>query len=259
MNLFNRRYFLNLWKPSIIILMSIFGFLTFSQGAEYTAGEILERLDNTMTAETLTAEYRMIIHGKRNTRTLVSMVYQAGSDSSYVEYTSPPREKGTKMLKVGDKLWIYSPLTDRVLQIAGHLMRQSVMGSDYSYEDMTEQTKLTDIYAVEIIGHEILNGSSCVILELNGKEPGLAYAKRKIWVDIDHWLAIKEERFAKSNKLLKISEILEIQQVGRQWYPKHITLKDANMAGEGTEIWLDKVVLNAPIPRHLFTKAALRR
>jgi hypothetical protein len=36
------------------------------------------------------------------------------------------------MLKLGDQLWTFSPSTDRTIQIAGHMLRQSVMGSDMS-------------------------------------------------------------------------------------------------------------------------------
>ena len=49
---------------------------------------------------------------------------------SYTEFLSPPREAGTKMLKLQDELWTYTPATDRVIRISGHMLRQSVMGSD---------------------------------------------------------------------------------------------------------------------------------
>jgi hypothetical protein len=62
----------------------------------------------------------------------VQVVYR-GQERAFREYTFP-RGKGTKMLKLGDQLWTFDPRTDRTIQISGHLLRQSVMGSDLSYE-----------------------------------------------------------------------------------------------------------------------------
>ena len=77
-------------------------------------------------------------------RTIESKNWVIGIDLAFTEYLSPPREKGTKMLKLGDKLWTYSPQTDRVIQISGHMLRQSVMGSDMSYNDMMEDRPLIE-------------------------------------------------------------------------------------------------------------------
>jgi hypothetical protein len=48
------------------------------------------------------------------------------------------------MLRLENQLWIYSPSTDRNIQNSGHMLRQSVMGSDLSYEDMLKQGEGTE-------------------------------------------------------------------------------------------------------------------
>jgi len=60
------------------------------------------------------------------------------------------------MLKLEDQLWIFSPSTDRIIQISGHMLRQSVMGSDLSYEDMMEDPHLLNHYSGKIDGEENL-------------------------------------------------------------------------------------------------------
>src|SRR5690554_1455605 len=124
-------------------------------------------------------------------------------ERSFTEYLSPPREEGTKMLKLEEQLWIYSPSTDRTIQISGHMLRQSVMGSDHSYEDMMDDRKLTETYNAVVIDSEVLDDRKTWILELTAKEESLAYASRKIWVDTERYVPLKEELYAKSGKLLK--------------------------------------------------------
>src|SRR6056297_3207002 len=145
-----------------IFLSSIFLISPQAPGAN----EILNRVDENMSSENRVVESTMIIHGRRNSRTITSVTYSVGDEKSFTEYLSPAREKGTKMLKLEDKLWIYSPSTDRTIQISGHMLRQSVMGSDLSYEDMMDDATLRDKYDTEIVGSETINGRNCWVLSL---------------------------------------------------------------------------------------------
>src|SRR4030042_6515696 len=130
-------------KKLIIIIITSSGLLTSS--AAQDADEILKRVEKNMSSDNRIFESSMIIHGSRTSRTITSRSYSVGEKQSFTEYLSPAREQGTKMLKLENQLWIYSPSTDRPIQISGHLLRQSVMGSDLSYEDMMEDRKLKDV------------------------------------------------------------------------------------------------------------------
>jgi len=114
------------------------------------AATILEKIDENMSSDTHITEAEMVIYGKRKNRTVASRSHSRGTYDSFTEYLAPDREKGTKMLKLKDRLWIFSPSTDRTIQLSGHMLRQSVMGSDLLYEDMMEDRELTDIYDAEV-------------------------------------------------------------------------------------------------------------
>jgi outer membrane lipoprotein-sorting protein len=201
----------------------------------------------------------MVIHGRRASRTVESRSWIQGDEKSFTEYLAPPREAGTKMLKLEDQLWTYSPSTDRTIRISGHLLRQSVMGSDLSYEDLMEDRKLRDLYAARVSGEEECDGRVCWVLELTSKEEDVAYHSRKIWVDKERFVALKDDRFAKSGKLLKRTEVKDVQRMEGRWIPKKIVFKDMLKTGEGTEFVLEEVQLNAAIPDHVFSKASLRK
>jgi len=221
--------------------------------------EVMKRIDKNMVSKNQVVESTMIVHGRRSSRTITSRGYMVSDEKSFSEYLSPPREKGTKMLKLDDQLWIYSPGTNRVIQIAGHMLRQSVMGSDLSYEDFTEAAELEEAYDCTVVAVEMVGDRPTYVVELVGKLDDLAYAKRKVWVDNQRWIALKEERYARSGKLLKTTEITEVFQVQGRWYPKHMIFKDVLKKGKGTEFIIDSIKFDQDIPEHLFTKAALRK
>ena len=87
----------------------------------------------------------------------------------------------------------------------------------------------------------------------------MTYFSRKLWVDRERFLPMREERYAKSGRLLKTTEFLEVMKVEERWYPKRILFKDVLSRGEGTEYILGSLTLHAAIPGNLFTKASLRK
>ncbi|MCK4701681.1 MAG: outer membrane lipoprotein-sorting protein, partial [Bacteroidales bacterium] len=166
---------------------------------------------------------------------------------------------GTKMLKLEDKLWIYSPGSDRTIQISGHMLKQSLMGSDLSYEDMMDNVELLEDYDAGVIGSEIVDERDCWIVELQAKTAEVNYQIRKVWVDKVRYIPLKEELYAKSGKLLKKTELSDITKMGNRWYPKKIIFKDMLKKGAGTEFIIDEIEFDKEIPEYLFTKAALRK
>lgn len=224
-----------------------------------SAEEIINRVDRNMSSKTRIFESSMTIHGQRNSRTITSRSYTVGDKKSFTEYLTPPREAGTKMLKLENQLWIYSPSADRIIQISGHMLRQSVMGSDLSYEDMMEDRKLTDVYDAKLSGTEQLDGRQTWILDLTAKVEDVAYAKRRIWIDTERFVPLKEELYAKSGQLLKRSVMSEITRIDGRWFPRKIVYKDMLKQGGGTEFEITKIEFDTEIPEYQFTKAALKQ
>ena len=245
---------------SRIVLLFIFGssFTLQGQSVNMTADEILKKVDANMIADTQIVSSEMIVYGKRKSRTIKSKGYSRGSDKHFTEYLSPEREKGTKMLKLEDRLWIYSPATDRIIQLSGHLLRQSVMGSDLSYEDMMEERKLTDIYTPSVLGIEELDNRQTYKMELLAKVEDVSYYKRILWIDTARFVPLKEELYAKSGKLLKKTSLSEVKQIQGRWYPTKINYKDMLKDGQGTDFIVNEIIFNPVIADRLFLKSTLK-
>src|SRR5690554_5594039 len=232
---------------SILVTVSLAGF------GQPDAEEILERVDRNMSSDNRVFESSMTIHGRRSSRTITSKTWSVGDKKAFTEYLSPAREQGTKMLKLEDQLWIYSPDTDRTIQISGHMLRQSVMGSDLSYEDMLDDRKLTETYDAVVTGTEDLDGRETWVLELSAIVDDVAYASRKLWVDAERYVPLREDMFARSGQLLKQSVMSNVVQVEGRWFPKTILYKDMLKQGDGTEFSIVDIQFNQEIPEHLFS------
>ncbi len=233
---------------------------SLSLQAQIVSGDdILEKVDRAMNSKTRIVMSTMVIHGRRDSRTVQAQSWQRGTSDAYTEYLAPAREKGTKMLKLNDMLWTYSPSTDRTIMISQHMLRQSVMGSDLSYEDMMEDPHLPNLYSAVTSPDDTVNGRACWVLDLSAKKEDIAYYSRKVWVDKVRYIILREHLFAKSAKLLKTVDITEVMNVQNRWAVKSAVYKDVLKEGKGTEFNVLSIKFDDVLPDHIFTKASLRR
>ena len=243
----------------ILIFILSFAFIQ-GQSDDMSVQDIIKSIDENLNAKSRVLTSKMIVHGRRSSRTIESKNWVVGIDLAFTEYLSPPREKGTKMLKLGDKLWTYSPQTDRVIQISGHMLRQSVMGSDISYNDMMETRPLEELYEATLEGSIDIDGRDHWIMFLETKVTGLSYPKRRAWIDKEYLLPMKEELYAKSGKLLKTSTMNGVRKVQGRWFPSQFIYKDElKRNSKGTEWIIDEIAFDIDIPDSRFSKALLRK
>ncbi len=221
------------------------------------ADSILQKVGYNLLSKSQVKESQMIIYGRQQCRTLTSRAYSQGHDKSFTEYLTPESEKGIKMLQLEGHLWIYSPATDSILELSGKLLLQPVMDSDLSYQDLMENPMLNEIYNARVISQEIINGRKTWVLEMNAKEEGVTYPKRKAWVDQERYVPLREELFAQSGQLLKCVTRSSIQQIEGRWYPAKVTYRDMLKEGEGTDFIVTAINFDVDIPQCLFSKEAL--
>ena len=241
------------------LITLLFALLSITQTNAQDATTILNKVDDNINSNTSITKSDMIIYGRRNKRVVTSVGYSEGKNKSFSEYLAPAREKGTKMLKLEDNLWIYSPSTDRTIQLSGHMLKQSLMGSDLSYEDMMENRKLTEMYDAKVIGEEMIDERKTWVLQLNAKVDDASYDSRKVWVDTERYVPLREELFAKSGQLLKRTELKDVKKIDGRWYPTKMNYKDMLKDGKGTDFIVLEIEFDVEIPAYIFSKGALKR
>ena len=74
-----------------------------------SAETLLQKIDENQAAGAKITVWEMTIRGRRGSRTMKAKSWVQGVDRAFTEYLDPPRDAGTKMLKLGDQLWTYAP------------------------------------------------------------------------------------------------------------------------------------------------------
>ena len=232
----------------------------FGEPNKLTAYKIVSTMDKNLNSKNRVLTSEMIIHGRRKSRTIKSKSWSIGTEKSFTENLSPAREAGTKMLKLEEKLWTYSPQTDRIIQISGHMLRQSVNGSDMSYKDMMETRSISEIYNLTLEESTFIDNRDHWVIYMEAKVKGLSYPKRRAWIDKEYFLPIKEELYAKSGKLLKTTSMSNIKKIQGRWFPFHYKFKDElKRNSRGTEWIINEIEFDNEISESRFSKALLRK
>ena len=243
--------------------MLVFVFILSISLTGYTLDDpvaILKELDAQRFLPGSTFKMKMIItYKKGETRERVFEGFEKGSDFFFIKFLSPARDKGTRYLKREGVMWLYLPKVDKVIKIKGHMLRQGMMGSDFSYEDAAENTSLLEDYTPSLIGEEQLALEDAYILELVARRPDVTYYRRKLWVGKKTLMPLKSELYAKSGKLLKIGTVDDIRRLEDRYYPYKMTMKNVLKRDSLTVMEVLEIKIGADIDPQVFELRHLKR
>jgi negative regulator of sigma E activity len=240
-----------------IIMSILFLSLMAINAEEMTAEEIINKRDNNEYFDTAQMEAEMIIvSGSRKiTKTMVALT---DKKNSLAEFTNS-QDRGTKFLKREDDLWMFFPDAEEIIKISGHMLNQGMMGSDFSYQDVMESDKLTDLYDFKIIKEEELDGRPCYVLEGIAREGvKVSYYRRVSWIDKERFIGLKEELYAQSGRLLKESKVNKIEEIEGRWVSIDSVMENKLRKDTYTEFIITQINFNPEIPEETFSLQNLR-
>jgi len=240
---------------SIFLISFIFSPVAFG---DLSGEEIMERVDKNRVYEKIEYDGKMIIKKGDKVRTKLMHVYAEGEEKALIEFTNP-EDTGTKYLKLSGEMWIYFPDAEEIIKISGHMLRESMMGSDFSYEDVMENEELRKKYSVTVVGSEAVNERDCYVLELVAKGKKVTYAKRKLWVDKERFAVLKIQLFALSGKLLKEVMVQDVEKYGDRYFATKLTMMNKLIKDSSTTFEMEEIDFDADIPDNTFTKRSLER
>ncbi|BDU51611.1 outer membrane lipoprotein-sorting protein [Haliovirga abyssi] len=240
-------------KKTVIVLLTIF---IFNLGIAQNAKDILQKVKNNTEYSTSQMDATMII--KKGNKKLSEMKFKSylkkgDKDRQLMRFTYPSRLKGTAILSSGDNIWYYNKRTNRVRLLSKSAKKGSMMGSSFSYEDMTidfvndfksELQKTTNkYYVIKMVPIKDKKFKYLIAYILKDK-----YIDEKIEYYNDNEIKYKE---LISSDIKKIDKIM---------IPLHIEMRDI-LTGKSTEMITDEssIKLGIKIKDSIFSERNLKR
>jgi len=222
-----------------------------------TAGEIMERIDRTVSApRDQEFHVKLVItdaKGNESHREMVMM--QKGTDRRLVKFTAPPEQRGIAFLSLpGGLTYLYLPAYKQTRRIASHVRNQKFAGTDFSYEDM-EARKYSADWNAKLLAEE----EGLYRLELTPKEKTVTdYGRLIVEVRADIFFPVKIEFFDKANRPRKVMTQDKLEQINGYWIAREAEMKDLQ-AGTSSKMFFTEVKFDSGLSDDIFTERYLSR
>ncbi len=239
----------------LLLILILFPSLASAQ----SAAEIIRRVDRNQTGST--QRYRATMTIQKGRRQLIKKLwgYSLGNGiKSFMQFTNP-EDRGVKYLKLKNELWIYFPDADDTMKISGHMLRQGLMGSDISYEDMMETETIQTLYNAKRKGDRSWAGRPCFVLDLTAKVSRANYARQVLYVDRETSVPLKVEMYARGGRMIKVMTYSNIKKIGFRYVPMKMTISDTRKKRSRTIIIFSYFNFNVALPKEAFSQRRMRR
>lgn len=183
--------------------------------------------------------------------------YQKSPDKRLVRFTSPGDVKGMGVLiENAETMYVFLPGFQRVRRMGTHIKNQTFMGSDFSFEDMS-QVSFSPTYDAKIASQDAKTWT----LELTakkGKDP--EFPRIKMVVDKTMAVPLRMDYYDAGGKLLK-TQLRDgyTKDSPEHYQPGTVTVIDHRRNDHKSEIVFSSSKIDTGLSDDLFTQRSLIR
>ncbi|MBE9486633.1 MAG: outer membrane lipoprotein-sorting protein [Chloroflexi bacterium] len=252
-----------LFKKSLIKL-ALFGLVwavapvlplsAFADGAD----EIIKKVEHNLNGKTAVMELTMVVKTKRTERTMKMESYSIGNNKSFIKILYPGKDKGITFLTVDNSMWQYVPRIEKTIKIPTSMMLQSWMGSDFSNDDLVNESSISEDYTQKLL--EETDKEYRVEL-LPTEDAAVVWGKIIMAVSKMYYLPTTVQYFDEEDMLIRELAYTDIKPFGDRFYPTRWLMlpKEPQKAANKTIIEISNAVFDAEVDESYFTKRALKR
>lgn len=220
--------------------------------AAMDAHDIIRQMDAMETFATSSVSGSIATTDRFGVKTTTFKAWSRGASDSLIEFTSAA-ERGQKILRTATGLYLYYPDAQEMIRLQGAALRQSMLGSDLSYEDMTAERDTLASYDATLEGQATHNDRLCHVLRLTAKSRTVAYPLQKLWIDTETYIVLKAEYSTATGRLLKTMEVLETAEIASRTIAVKTLISDKMKRDSSTLMTIDTLEVNIPLDPKLFS------
>ncbi len=234
---------------SIIIIVSICMCAVFALDPE----EIMDRVEELMDFDTCRMSATMVNNDKLGSTSMVFTTYEKGNGDTVLEVTDGP-DKGQKILRLSNDIYIYYPDADEIVRLSSSGLKNSFLGSDFSYEDLTGDDDYNSRYDLTLEENEKVDGEECYVILLKAKKSSETYQMQRVYVRISDNLPVQFNMYSKSGKLMKVMTYTDWIDSDGIRFPGHVKVVNSIKKNSYSDISIDEIEFNVSLDEALFDK-----
>ena len=224
-----------------------------------TARQVIEKADRNMQGESSIGTMTMTIKRPTWDRTIGFKNWAKGRELALTLVTEPAREKGQTFLKRGNDMWNYVPSIGRLVKLPPSMMSQGWMGSDYTNDDILNESSLVIDYDHELLGTEDLYGIKCFKISMIPKEESsIVWGKIITWVSTGDFLFLRSEYYDEDQSLVRTETAGEIKTMDGRKIPTRLEIIPADEPQNRTIVVIQSMDFDVKIDDGFFSQQNMK-
>jgi outer membrane lipoprotein-sorting protein len=226
----------------------------------YSAKEIIKLADDKNRGLSSKGEMTMTIVRPDWSRAVTMKSWSKGNDFAMVLITAPPKEKGQVFLKRRNEMWNWVPSIDKMVKIPPSMMLQSWMGSDFTNDDLVQQSSIVKDYNHKLLGKENIRGMECYKIELVPlPDATVVWGKIITWITINGFDMWKSEYYDEDMELVNIENAFDIKKMGDRSIPVRMEIVPVTKKGQKTILEISTMLFDMPIEESFFSQQNMKK
>lgn len=240
-------------------LMAV-GLLMAGAVSSQSAMEIVRKAEEKLRGQSSKGEMSMTIVRPTWERTISMKTWSRGSEYSITLVVSPARDKGTVFLKRQKEIYNWVPSIERTVKLPPSMMMQSWMGSDFTNDDLVQESSLVSDYTHEITANETIRGHEVWEITLTPKpDAPVVWGKVVLHITKNNYLQLRTEFYDEDGDLVNVLEGFDIKNLGGRQLPGKMVMTPVNEAGHKTILEYQSLSFDVNIPDGFFTTQNMKR
>jgi len=192
-------------------------------------------------------------------RTIELKSWSLENDYSLALITAPARDKGQTFLKRKSEMWSWNPSINRMIKLPPSMMSQGWMGSDYTNDDILNESSVVDDYTHSFEEEEKVDGHLCFKIRLTAKEESdVLWSYQLWWIDKKEFIVLKAELYDEDGYLVRSEIASELKVFDGRLLPTRIELIPAEAEGNKTILIIMEMKFNIKLEEGFFSQQNMK-
>lgn len=224
-----------------------------------SAFDIVEKSDQQMRGDSSYTVATMNIIRPDWTRSMSMKSWTKGKDLSLVLVTAPAKDKGSASLKRQREMWNWIPEIERVIKIAPSMLSQSWMGSDFTNDDLINQSSIVVDYEHRLVKEAQFDGETTYVIDAVAKpDAPVVWSKVRLWISKSTYLQRKVAFYDEFDELVNLMQTFDIKELGGRMLATRMEMIPADKKGHKTEMITYEAQFNFDIGDAFFSQSQMK-
>lgn len=242
-------------KPYLFLISIMFSPFTFA----VSAFDIVQKSDQMMRGESSYSEATMDIIRPDWHRSMTMKSWTKGTELSMVLVTAPAKDKGSASLKRYREMWNWVPSIERIIKIAPSMLSQSWMGSDFTNDDLINQSSIVVDYEHTLVGEGAFDGDNVWKIDAVAKpEAPVVWNKVSLWISQDTYLQRKIEFYDEFDELINVMTTFDIKMLGGRTVATRMEMQPMDKPGNKTVLITHQAQFDFNIDDDFFSQQQMK-